>query len=1055
MEVAVPSRAAREHWMELNAARRQRRLCAEQITAIEQSCHSNCGKPRVSECEGCYAKVVERMRKRFVDSPDQEWFTQRRAFLQELDGMFADAKKAATDLKLIEESIESEKEAWYRWVLRRYPEFLAMADRLVDTNEFRNMLDDPDRSLDEVIEMMWQGIGKPADWSSFIDTFAEKVAAARGDATALRELYVSEFFVDKKTGEILDNSRPYYDEFMAKASINLEDIIDKIIQDHHSDKKSQPRRDEYQSQLDALRRAKTAYEQKMKDKSKQQAPQAATASDKLQDIPPCLVCNKAIDTKDIISCSICQAVRQMGGEGTLTVYCSEQCYHVGHAEHAAADHDCDAGDQCIDLRDEDVTMGGEAQPVACKDCVAQKKVTLWCSERCAAENAARHRQVKHQVKTAPDEVGSLVQPLAELVSDVLEKENPGVKFTPHVSVALSDYGHGARRQRDAEEDVHSLRGLSCVEAPMPPQREARSICLDTKKECVSRTGPRVRRSRKAILAAQAQPQPPAAAAGASASTFTLNFAVSAQSEADDDHQALKESHSSMLDILFPESMEDSSASPSTMGSVPTPSVSSAPPVSLDDLHAKPQFNRSSAESLLDTFRSSMLVHFPCIVLSPQDTVGQLAATRPFVLLAILAAASGSKTLQGHVLYDEEFRKVLGLKFVAGGERSIELLQGILLYCAWYPFHLRPRNKQVYHYLRMAADLVHDLELEQDSGPCNFAGFPNDNQLDCIRSFLGFQYLASVAFLSPTSYKGLLSCTFTPWAMTCCDMLDTISDEDSDVILTTLVRLSSTTGSAWEAVHERKGQSEQQSRLALLGLETQLRSIKDSIPPHIASLDAVKIAMTTADIYLSGGATLLKLPRLPKGGSTPLLPDHTKLFTCCQNVREIMDYMVSLDRTSYACFTCIDWCKLIMAIIVAIRLSFPFPDCPAWDSSWARTHLQFNTFLEKMCEETDLTPASNQIDVLSATRVVLRVLKEKYEQNLIKVTEAEAMAANANYIGRCPMLDGSLSQYMPTWDPDITMTPLPLGSPTKNAGSQPVFHDLWATMTMGWADETEI
>lgn len=78
----------------------------------------------------------------------------------------------------------------------------------------------------------------------------------------------------------------------------------------------------------------------------------------------------------------------------------------------------------------------------------------------------------------------------------------------------------------------------------------------------------------------------------------------------------------------------------------------------------------------------MLLHFPCINLLPADTILTLAVSRPFVLLAILAAASGSRTLQGHSLYDEEFRKVLGLKFVAGGERSIELLQGTLIYCAW-------------------------------------------------------------------------------------------------------------------------------------------------------------------------------------------------------------------------------------------------------------------------------------------------------------------------------------------------------------------------------------
>lgn len=112
---------------------------------------------------------------------------------------------------------------------------------------------------------------------------------------------------------------------------------------------------------------------------------------------------------------------------------------------------------------------------------------------------------------------------------------------------------------------------------------------------------------------------------------------------------------------------------------PTPSSSHTH--SIQSLHAKPQFNLDSAESLLASFRR-MLVHYPCIVLMPEETVASLAATKPFVLLAILAAASGSRTLQGHTLYDEEFRKVLGLKFVAGGERSMNLLQGILIYCAW-------------------------------------------------------------------------------------------------------------------------------------------------------------------------------------------------------------------------------------------------------------------------------------------------------------------------------------------------------------------------------------
>lgn len=116
---------------------------------------------------------------------------------------------------------------------------------------------------------------------------------------------------------------------------------------------------------------------------------------------------------------------------------------------------------------------------------------------------------------------------------------------------------------------------------------------------------------------------------------------------------------------------------------------------LASLGVRPQFNLDSAEKLLAEFQGRMLLHFPAVAppripgedAGPEGqaasfSVPGLAQTKPFVLLAILAAASGSRTLQGHSLYDEEFRKILGLKFVAGGERSMELLQGLVVYTAW-------------------------------------------------------------------------------------------------------------------------------------------------------------------------------------------------------------------------------------------------------------------------------------------------------------------------------------------------------------------------------------
>ncbi|KAJ2966800.1 hypothetical protein NQ176_g9976 [Zarea fungicola] len=255
-------------------------------------------------------------------------------------------------------------------------------------------------------------------------------------------------------------------------------------------------------------------------------------------------------------------------------------------------------------------------------------------------------------------------------------------------------------------------------------------------------------------------------------SFTIDFPLAQPRElpSSSSFEALRESHSIYIESLLPQDPNPiapsaaasspfpwmsasegavSSNSPSSTTHSTTAAAASATPATTGSLHtvhnmqARPTFNIASAESLLATFRS-MLEFCPCIILPEDVTVQDLAQTRPFVLLAILAAAAGSRTLQGHNLYDEEFRRVFALKLVAGGERSVELLQGVLIYCLWYPFHLRPRVKQVFQYTRMAADLVHDLELDVDtSSEAAAAARPiTPERLNAIRAYITQYYLSS-------------------------------------------------------------------------------------------------------------------------------------------------------------------------------------------------------------------------------------------------------------------------------------------------------------------------
>ncbi|KAK2599983.1 hypothetical protein QQS21_005285 [Conoideocrella luteorostrata] len=423
-----------EHWTELNTAKRQQKLCAEEVEALKSSCRQSCGKGNVTDCQECYGKLMDRIRSRYSESDEREWFAQRRAFLHELDGLFQDAKDRKRSLKSIEARIESEKEAWYRWVLRRYPEFIAVSDHGVNQDELRGMLDDPDRSRDELVQTMLEGIGKPTDWPSGVDAFAEKVDATKNGGE-LKALYLTEFFINQSTGEVLQNAEKYMEEYKNSNSMTLEDIIDKIVQDFQLSRSSQPRRDSHKRRLDELRRAKTAFE-----RSKQQAKglksasaNAGGAGPELYGLPPCLVCGKDVQSSDVLSCTVCQSMVQVGGDTKLTVYCSEDCYSKGHDGHVDSQHDCEAGDDCVQLGDEEIETDEENwRTVSCNDCLDLKKAALFCSERCATANIAKHRQSKHGVPTAAEEAQSLVRPFQAFANATLASKNPGLTMTQMV-----------------------------------------------------------------------------------------------------------------------------------------------------------------------------------------------------------------------------------------------------------------------------------------------------------------------------------------------------------------------------------------------------------------------------------------------------------------------------------------------------------------------------------------------------------------------------------------------------------------------------------------------
>lgn len=93
-----------------------------------------------------------------------------------------------------------------------------------------------------------------------------------------------------------------------------------------------------------------------------------------------------------------------------------------------------------------------------------------------------------------------------------------------------------------------------------------------------------------------------------------------------------------------------------------------------------RIDRKEAEQLLSAFRSKA-PFFPFVRIPPEATVPSLSRSSPFLLLAILTVASSPDPKLYHQM-DHEFRRVLSSKVVVEGQKSLDFLQGMLVYIAW-------------------------------------------------------------------------------------------------------------------------------------------------------------------------------------------------------------------------------------------------------------------------------------------------------------------------------------------------------------------------------------
>jgi hypothetical protein len=209
--------------------------------------------------------------------------------------------------------------------------------------------------------------------------------------------------------------------------------------------------------------------------------------------------------------------------------------------------------------------------------------------------------------------------------------------------------------------------------------------------------------------------------------------------------------------------------------------------------AQPFSNPEEIEVLFERYQRLMAPHMPFVILPADTTALALQQSEPFLMQAITVVASFHDTTRQQSMA-KAFMRDLCDRLLINGEKSLGLLQGLLIFSNWYNPHLyAPRNST--NLLHLAMALATDLNI--DRGPGEKAQMDAAMKAygvakpakrltnDELRAVLGTFYLTSVLF---TSFKKVDLMQWTPWLTKCASILAEAPEYKSDSHLLQLVKM---------------------------------------------------------------------------------------------------------------------------------------------------------------------------------------------------------------------------------------------------------------------------
>jgi hypothetical protein len=397
------------------------------------------------------------------------------------------------------------------------------------------------------------------------------------------------------------------------------------------------------------------------------------------------------------------------------------------------------------------------------------------------------------------------------------------------------------------------------------------------------------------------------------------------------------------------------------------------------------------EVLLDRYKRLLAPHMPFVVLPPGTSAESLAETEPLLMDAIRVVACFHDSFRQQALAKDLTRQICE-RLLINGEKSLGLLQGLLIFSNWYNPHLyAPQNST--NILHLALALSTNLNLDRGSGTCEKARMEAAMRTYGVaqaykamtnherRAVLGTFYLISV---TSTSFRKVDVARWTPWLADCASALSEAREYQSDSNLVQLVHMQRLIQET--TTFDCNAPCQFYAKSILQELDT---ISEPSQGVTIATVLRLQDACTRIAIWQRSFANLPS-----KADSNGLRQRLEGMWHCIEAVKVYMDIYMDMPVQDYLLVPFAVFAQFAYAFVVIIRaLSLDFN---GWDAPALRRYIDLSEIAENASQRyeavsrTSIDGVSLKSEAFSNWGVKLRLVKTVHDANIASTLSRERL-----------------------------------------------------------------